>query len=191
MIPRGVDTDYYKPAPENDDLFRVVFVGMLCIRKGVHCLLEAWKKLNLKNAELVLVGAIHGEIKPVLEKYYSIKNIKITGFVENPAKLYNSASLFVFPSLDEGSAKVNYEAMACGLPVITTPNAGSLVIDGVDGFVIPIRDVEAIIEKTRLLYENREMLKQMGESARKNIESYTWQRYEESLVNFYDSLIRN
>jgi len=189
MIPRGVDTGYYKPEPEKDNVFRIVFVGMLCIRKGVHHLLEAWKKLNLKNAELVLVGSTHEEIKPVLKNYSHMNNIKITGFVENPAKLYNSASVFVFPSLDEGSAKVTYEAMACGLPVIATPNAGSLVLDGVDGFLIPIRDVNEIIERTLYFYKNREMLKQMGQSARKNIEPYTWQFYEESLKQFYDTII--
>jgi glycosyltransferase involved in cell wall biosynthesis len=64
---------------------------------------------------------------------------------------YQWADVFVFPSLCEGSAMVTYEALAAGLPVITTPNAGSVVRDGVDGFIVPIRDAEAIAAKLDLL----------------------------------------
>lgn len=189
MIPRGVDTNYYNPSLEKKGaVFRVVFVGMLCIRKGVQYLLEAWKRLNLKDAELLLVGSVHDEIKPVLKKYSSINNLKITGFVKDPVELYNNASIFVFPSLDEGSAKVTYEAMACGLPVITTPNAGSLITDGVDGFLVKIRDIDVIEEKILFLYNNRDISKTMGETARKNIGPFTWKRYGNTLNQFYEKV---
>lgn len=191
MIPRGVDINYYKPASEKrDNTFRVIFVGLLCIRKGVQYLLEAWKNLNLKKAELLLVGSVHDEIKPVLENYSGLNNVKIIGFIKDPVGLYSSASIFVFPTIDEGSAKVTYEAMACGLPVITTPNAGSLVKNGEDGFLVPIRDVECVKEKILFFYNNPDAVKEMGNMARKNIEPFTWERYENSLINTYRKLFR-
>src|SRR5262249_27834906 len=78
------------------------------------------------------------------------------------------------PSLHEGSALVTYEALASGLPVITTENAGSVVRDGVDGFVVPIRDVTALQEKILMLYQNRELRREMGARARERAEQFTW-----------------
>ncbi|MFZ6016083.1 MAG: glycosyltransferase [Nitrospirota bacterium] len=191
MISRGVNVNYYKPTSEKrDNTFRVIFVGMLCIRKGVQYLLEAWKSLNLKNAELLLVGSVHDEIKPILNNYTDLQNIKIMGFVEDLVELYNNASVFVFPSLDEGSAKVTYEAMACGLPVITTPNAGSLVRNAVDGFLVGIRDVEVLKEKILFFYNNPDAVTEMGLMARRNIEPFTWDRYENTLIDKYEELWR-
>jgi glycosyltransferase involved in cell wall biosynthesis len=66
MLPRGTDTERFTPgAPPAK--FRAIFVGALIQRKGVHWLLEAWHRLALKDAELVLVGRVHDEIKPFLE----------------------------------------------------------------------------------------------------------------------------
>ncbi len=189
MIPRGFDIDLYKPSEtKKDSTFRVIFVGNLCIRKGVQYLLETWKRLNLKNAELLLVGSVHGEIKPILNRYTSMNNIRVTGFIRNPVDLYQEASLFVFPTLAEGSAKVTYEAMACGLPVVTTPNAGSLVSNGADGFIVPVRDKEALTEKILFFYNNPEAVREMGRLARKNIEPYTWGRYEKTLIDTYRNI---
>ena len=188
MIPRGVDTGLYQPCEKRKDkTFRVVFVGMLNIRKGVQYLLEAWKELKLNNAELLFVGAAHDEMKPFLKKY-EMPNIKFAGFVKDPAELYGHSSVFVLPTLDEGSAKVTYEAMACGLPVITTMNAGSLVRDGRDGFIVPIRDAGALKEKMLFLYENPDAAREMGIKARKHIESYTWETYEKSLIDTYRTI---
>ena len=62
-----------------------------------------------------------------------------------------AADVFVFPSLFEGSAVVTYEALACGLPSVVTPNAGSVVRDGLEGFVVPPRDVEALAARMEQL----------------------------------------
>ena len=86
MLPRGTDTERFTPG-EPPSQFRALFVGALIKRKGVHGLLEAWHKLALKDAELVLVGAVHDEIKPYLEQYAS-PNIKLAGFVKRPEEYY-------------------------------------------------------------------------------------------------------
>jgi glycosyltransferase involved in cell wall biosynthesis len=90
--------------------------------------------------------------------------------------------------VDEGSAKVTYEAMACGIPIIVTHNAGSLAKDGEDGYIVPIRSSHALAEKILYLYQNRELCKLMGVSARNRIKTYDWDFYENNLINSYRSV---
>jgi len=174
--------------PQPDTKFRAIFVGQLLVRKGLKYLLEAWARLNLHNAELLLVGNLMDEVRSTVTSYLARPDVRHLGFVPDPVAAYSSATVFVFPSVDEGSAKVTYEAMACGLPVIVTPNAGSLAIDGEDGFIVPIRSVEALMEKLLFFYENREAAHVMGKTARRHIETYTWDAYETNLIATYRAL---
>src|SRR4051812_17715998 len=77
-LPRGVDVERFKPSPK-PPIFRAVFSGALIERKGIHHLLEAWHRLDLQDAELWLVGAVHDEAKPHLKKFWR-DNIKVVGF---------------------------------------------------------------------------------------------------------------
>lgn len=185
MLPRGFDAMRYRPAEKADSVFRVIFVGQLLVRKGLKYLLEAWDRLALPNAELLLVGQMMDEVRTLLEPRVNRGSIRHVGFVPDPVTAYQSASVFVFPSVDEGSAKVTYEAMACGLPVVVTPNSGSLASNNEDGFIVPIRNVDVLMEKILFLYENPEIAREMGKAARKHIESYTWQDYRFSLIDKY------
>ena len=81
------------------------------------------------------------------------------------AKHYQWADVFVLPSICEGSATVIYEAIGYGLPVVTTPNAGSVVRDGVEGFVVPIRDVAAIIQSLDRLSSDPQLRLEMSHRA--------------------------
>ncbi|MGZ8432437.1 MAG: glycosyltransferase, partial [Candidatus Deferrimicrobiaceae bacterium] len=133
LLPRGVDTARFRPPdrPTPDRPFRVVFSGSIGVRKGARYLLDAWSKLKLRDAELVMLGSIHDDLRTVVERIASADpTIRLMGFVKDSVRFYQESSVFVLPSLSEGSAKVTYEAMACGLPVIVTPNAGSVARDG-------------------------------------------------------------
>ncbi|MFP3867192.1 MAG: glycosyltransferase family 4 protein [Desulfobacteraceae bacterium] len=185
LLPRGVDVNRFLPQPRPDRRFRVLFVGQLCFRKGVPYLLEAWQRLGFKDAELVLAGSVHEEIRPILARYKGQPGIKIEGFVSDPVRLYNSSTVFCFPSLDEGSAKVTYEAMACGLPVIVTPEAGSVARHEVEGLIVPRQTVEPLMAALIQLYENRTLAAEMGWQARQRAEQFTWEHYRASLVAFY------
>ncbi len=189
MLPRGFDPLKYRPATQADPKFRAIFVGQLLVRKGLKYLLEAWEKLNLPNAELLLVGHLMDEARSTVGPYLKRPDVRHLGFVPDPVAAYNSASVFVFPSVDEGSAKVTYEAMACGLPLIVTPNAGSLARDGEHGFIVPIRSVEALMEKLLYCYENRAAAKELGRAGRRHIETFTWDAYERKLVELYQKLL--
>ena len=129
------------------------------------------------------------EVRSTVGPYLKRPDVRHLGFVPDPVAAYNSASVFVFPSVDEGSAKVTYEAMACGLPLIVTPNAGSLAIDGEHGFIVPTRSVEALMEKLLYCYENRSAAQELGRAGRRYIEQFTWDAYEKKLIEVYQGLL--
>ena len=189
VMRRGVNLERFKPPERKDKKFKVLFVGRLSLRKGIQYLLEAWKKLDIKDAELILVGTVDDNIKPILSEYTNINNIVFKGFLKNPSEIFKESTIFVFPSLEEGSAKVTYEAMAAGLPVITTENSGSVVRNGMDGFIIPIRDSEAIREKISYFYENPEKIEIMSARALENIKQYTWEKYRDNLISAYERIL--
>ncbi len=189
IIPYGVDVARFYPAEKHDDgTFRVLFVGGISQRKGIKYLLEAFKQINLPSAELVLVGGATGV--NALKPYEGIfRHVPHVPYREVHA-VFQSADIFVYPSLHEGSALAIYEALASGLPVITTPNAGSVVRDGVEGFIIPIRDIDALKEKILLLYQNKELRNEMRLQARKRAESFTWQAYRQRLGALVQNFIQ-
>lgn len=188
IIERGADLNRFRPGNPDEKIFRVLFVGRVSLRKGVQYLLEAWESLKLKNAELIIAGAIDDTIKSVISKYSSNSSIKFTGFLKDSSPVYRNAHIFVFPSLEEGSAKVTFEAMASGLPVITTENSGSLIRDSLDGFIIPAGESSLLKEKILYFYENRETVEIMGGNALERVKPYTWERYRQKLQRTYEHL---
>lgn len=188
VVPRAVDTASFSPALHAPEQFTVLFMGKLSIRKGLHYLLEAWRELNLRDGRLVLVGNPDETMKPLLDMYHSVENIEFAGHTKDPAAAFRRASCFVFPSLEEGSAKVNYEAMATGLPVITTANSGPIIEDGADGFIIPIRDKEAIKERILYCRDHSSEARQVGLRAMEKVRQYTWKNYRSTLVGNYRRL---
>jgi len=188
VVPSGVDTNRFVPPPRREaGPFRAIFVGAIGVRKGVRYVLEAWSDLDLKDAELLLVGNVLDDMRSLLSKYLGrSKTVRVAGFAGDLVRFYQDASVFVFPSLSEGSAKVTYEAMACGLPVIVTPNAGSVARDGEHGIVVPVRDKEALERAILSLYENRDLREELGAKGRKHIERYTWENHRKTLIGMYE-----
>jgi glycosyltransferase involved in cell wall biosynthesis len=189
MTPFGVDSQRFVPGVKRDKTFRAIFVGTVCLRKGIQYLLQSWDELHLKQAELVVLGPVTRDAMPIVARYRGRTDIHFSGFVPDPIAAYQQASVFIFPSIEEGSALVTYEAMACGLPVIVTTNAGAVARDGLDGYVIPIRAVRELKDRLGFLYENESARQAMGESARKRAEEYTWERYGEGVARTYRELL--
>jgi glycosyltransferase involved in cell wall biosynthesis len=183
-IPLATDIERFTPG-EAPAMFRAVYVGAMIKRKGVHHLLEAWHMLNLPDAELVLVGAIHDEIKPYLREFGGA-NVRVVGFASKPEDYYRSASVHVFPSTCEGSAKVTYDAAACGLAQITTRESGDVVIDDVNGLVVPANDPKALAAAIKRLHDDRELVARFGVAARQRVvENFTWDKFREHLLEAY------
>lgn len=190
VIPYGAPIEYFRPQAKPDAQFRALYVGRMSPRKGVQYLLEAWQSLKLPNAELLFVGSNlmpEAWLQPYQHLYKHIASIPHVSLNQ----YYSLASVLVFPSLVEGFGLVLTEAMACGIPVITTPNTAGpdIITDGIEGFIVPIRDVEALEEKLEWCYRHPTELAEMGRAARKRAEQLTWQLYRQRLVAKVSSLL--
>ena len=106
-------------------------------------------------------------------------------------RLMHSCDIFVLPSIVEGRALAQQEAMACGLPLIATRNAGAddLIGDGVTGFLVPIRSPEAIAEKINWCAANRSLISGMGIAAKQRAGELSWRAYGETIVSAIRELI--
>ena len=174
---RGVDVERFRPAENPPEKFVALFVGALIQRKGVHHLIEVWKRLALPDAELWLAGTVHEEIKPLLGPP-GADGIFATGFAAKVEDFYRSGVVHVFPSECEGSAKCTYEAAASGLAQITTREAGDVVIDGVNGLIIPPNDPDALAAAILKLYRDRELCARLGAAGRQRaVENFTWEHF--------------
>jgi glycosyltransferase involved in cell wall biosynthesis len=184
-LPRGVDVKRFRPGVR-PPIFRAVFSGALIERKGIHHLLEAWHRLDLKDAELWLVGSVHAEAKPHLHKFCR-DNIRVVGFAKDVENYLSQGTIHVFPSQCEGSAKVTYEAAACGLPQITTREAGDVVTDGVEGIIITPGRVDELAEAILYLYQNPDVVARMSIAARERVvENFTWDHFRARLLEGYE-----
>ena len=176
------DIDLGSASPQKSARLRLLFAGAMTQRKGLADLFSAMKLVDSKQIELVIMGSL---LRPL--NWYRER----CAFVYEPPRrhgevlrLMQSCDVFVVPSIVEGRALVQQEAMACGLPVIATKNAGAddVIIDGQTGFLVPIRSPQAIAEKINWCAANRAVLAGMGIAARKRAAQFTWRNYGEIIV---------
>lgn len=161
---------------------RVIFVGSLSQRKGISYLLRAVELLGAK-VELTLVGRRVGECRALdraLRVHRWIPSLCHSDLFEEIRR----HDVMVFPSLFEGFGLVLLEAMSCGVPVIATPHgaAPDFLTDGEDGFIVPIRDAEAIAERLEILSRDRTRLAAMSEAALLTAAGQAWEHYRKQLV---------
>ncbi len=196
LTPLGVDSHHFVPAgskekvsPEktiaDEDTFRVVYVGQLCLRKGVQYLLEAWNRLQLKQAELLLAGDLVDDLREILQDHlYRSNTINVLDHTSDPLAVYQEASVCILPTLEDGFGLVVLEAMACGIPVIITEHTGAkdCVRPDLDGFVIPPYSADAIADTLLYGYHHRPRLEEMGRNARQQAEQFPWTRYQNGIT---------
>jgi glycosyltransferase involved in cell wall biosynthesis len=191
----GTDLSAFRQLPKTDDVFRVVVAGTLSLRKGSYYLLKAFCELKLPDAELVHLGHVEDNVRPILEPYLKNASVRSLGFkpVEELHRHYSQGSVFVMPSVEEGLAQVQTQAMACGLPLICSTNSGGAdLISGDEGFVVPIRDVDAIKDKLSYLYEHRDACEHMGREAKRRVhDHFTWDQYGDRMIAIYHQLLSN
>ncbi len=187
-VARGVDPDLYAPASSAPDRFRLVFTGALIERKGVHHLLDAWERLALKDAELILLGQPHGEIKKRLSQKKP-SNVKVPGFVKDVGSVLRSGTAFVFPSECEGFAKATLEAAATGLPLIATRESGDAIVDGKTGHLIPANSPDALAAAIEDFYNNPTKAAALGVAGREHVlANFTWDHYRARILDAYRTL---
>ena len=160
---------------EQNRQFKAHFVGTLCIRKGVHLLLESWAKAGVRG-QILFSGLVAGDVTRLCSEHLNRPDVRLLGHVTDIGAVYRSSDVFVFPSLEEGGPLVTYEAMACGLPVIVSPMGAGPARDGIDGFIIDPHDTEAWAAAIRRLAEDPVLKKSMGEAARARAYEFTWEK---------------
>jgi glycosyltransferase involved in cell wall biosynthesis len=190
-IPFGVEIGHYIPTTfrANPTPFRLVFVGQITIRKGVHCLLEVWRQLNWQGAELCLVGSPSSDFGWLKVRYEALRNVRWIPYTSDLQSLFHQADVFTFLSIEEGSALVTYQALACGLPLVTTPNAGTVIRDGVEGFLVEPHDIKHVCDRLEQLRQSPELRRAMSHAARALAEAYTWDTYRERLIAAYRRIL--
>ncbi len=158
---------------------RVLFVGQPNMGKGIHYLGMASQILTDERYAFRVVGGA----SDVVRGHPLCQRLDFAGFVMRSEikKEYSQADVFVLPSLYEGSAEVIYEALASGVPVVTTPSAGSVVRDGVEGFIVAERDSHTLAARIQQIVEDRPLRQQMAQAAKERARSFTWQQYAERL----------
>lgn len=190
IVPLGVEqTEFQRRRRNHAEKVRVLFVGGNPLRKGLRDLLEAWHRLRLPGAELL----IRGTVPPELRGLATHSTIRIVPKLSKTElwELYRSAVFFCLPSVDDGFGMAVLEAMAYGLPVIITENVGAkdLVRRGVDGFVVPVGDVSALMEKLEFLYLHGEVRESMGQAAFERAGEFPWSKYAESMTAVYREVL--
>lgn len=193
VIPYGTDLDWFKPArieqPVNRP-FRLLFVGTVSQRKGVRYLVEALESLPPGAAELTICGRLADGASDLKG---TRAHVHLRAFVssEDLLREFHSADVFVFPSLAEGFGHVLLEAMACGLPVISTTRtaASDLISDGREGFVTEPGDVSELVRCIEFFLRNPAQRIQMGLAARSRAEEFTWAKFRRNVAEAVSQMV--
>jgi glycosyltransferase involved in cell wall biosynthesis len=179
--PFGTDLTTFSPSddPPPPAPFIFLFVGSVTARKGVPVLLQAWREVNLKNAELWIAGSgilPQGEITRGIPSSVRILGKRSRSEV---AALMRLAHVFVFPSFFEGLAQVQVEALASGLPVVATRESGAadIVTHGINGWIIGAGNIAETAHALRTLRNDPSAVQKMREEAISRRDSLSWEAY--------------
>ncbi len=180
---------------ETGDKFRIVYLGTLSVRKGLIYFFEALKLLDIpeKSFEVLFVGKVDPEIEKILNSH-RVRNWKVMGHVDHYKlpEILGTCDVGVQPSVEEGLSMVIPQMMACGVPVIVTPNTGgeNIIEDGRNGFIVPVRNSDAIRDKLMWLYQHPAQHQVMKEQAAASIlDRFTWRAYGSRYAEFIQNTV--
>jgi alpha-maltose-1-phosphate synthase len=182
VIPYGVRLEkFVRTGEPPKGRFEVLFAGSVGLRKGVPYLLEAFAKVRHPAKRLRMAGGLNPDLRTVLGRLPQ-ENVEILGAVsqERLAELMSTSHVMVLPSIEEGLALVQGQALACGCPVLASTNTGGedLFSDGGEGFIVPVRDVEALRERMQMLADDSALQQRMSEAALARVRSIGgWNEY--------------
>ena len=182
VIPYGVRLEQFTPmADPPQDVFSVLFAGSVGLRKGVPYLLEAFAALQAPRKRLRIVGAVQEDLKGVLEKLPRA-DVDLLGPLPQPelAAWMSRSHVLVLPSIEEGLALVQAQAMASGCPVLCSTNTGGedLFTDGVEGFIVPVRDPAALTNRMQQLADDPALQQRMRAAALERVQNLGgWSTY--------------
>jgi starch synthase len=185
VIPFGVRLDHFtrtEVPPQNS--FEVLFAGQVSLRKGIPYLLQAFARLKHPNKRLTIAGAIQDDIRALLGALPT-GNVAFTGALPQSqlAKKMSASHLLVLPSIEEGLALVQGQAMACGCPVLATTATGAedLFTDGQQGFIVPDRDLNALTGRMQQIADDPALQRRLSQAAMLRVKTLGgWNQYGET-----------
>jgi hypothetical protein len=194
VVPYGIDLHKFHPdlsleRPITGSL-KLLFVGRINQRKGVKYLLQAMSLLPDANIELTVCGRVLDGLE-LFERESARVRVRPSVSTAELVKAYQQADLFVLPSIGEGFGQVLLEALACGLPILSTTHtaAPDLIQDGVEGFIVEPRRPEPLAERMEWALRHREELRAMRAAARDCAERFPWSRFHAEVVRNVRALI--
>jgi glycosyltransferase involved in cell wall biosynthesis len=188
LVPYGLSESWFMPRQSQPIPGRVLFVGGVGLRKGNHYLAEACRILRSRgvDAEFRVIGRYDAH-EVAAAPFVGPSYVGAVPRSDMQAE-FQQADVFAFPTLAEGFALAHLEAMACGLPVVTTPNCGPAVRNGQDGFVIPPRRPDELADRLELIISDRELRNRMSGNARQRAAEFSWRCYQDRLIGAIRSL---
>ncbi|MDH7474646.1 MAG: glycosyltransferase family 1 protein [Anaerolineae bacterium] len=199
----GVETDFYPRSVAEVQAFRqqkglperfVLFVGTLEPRKNVRRLIEAYAQIRDLGVKLIIVGGkgwLYDDIFASVERLGLSSEVLFAGYVpaEELPLWYNSAELFVFPSLYEGFGLPPLEAMACGTPVVSSDAASLPEVVGEAGLLVAPQDVEGLAEAMRRVLGDRSLREQLRERGLQQARQFSWEKTARQTITVYQQVL--
>jgi glycosyltransferase involved in cell wall biosynthesis len=186
-------SNFFKPiCVPNDKKFYILFLGKISLQKGIVYLINAINILHSEglNIGAIFVGAIDVTMKAVLEdlKTHEIQFLGHRNHYEL-SHFISKSSIAVVPSIQDGFAMVVPQILACNIPVIVSENTGAadIIVEGKNGFIVPIRDSKSIADKIKILYDNPDQLSEMKKFIANNPMNLSWEYYG---VRYFDNLVK-
>ena len=186
-IPYGARLErFQKVAEPLSTNFRVLWVGGVSIRKGFLDALIAFQGLKHPHKEFIVIGSVEPLVKSLLQKQ-NLEGVQFKGNIPNQdlPYWYSSSHVFVLSSIEEGLSMVQGEALACGCPVIASTNTGAedLFENGKEGFIVPIRSPQLILERLQEFTETPSLRGRMGKLALERVQNLGgWDSYGDSFI---------
>ena len=183
VVPLAYEPPHHsiQPRSRTERPLTVLWLGSVILRKGIQYLFEAARRLQDRQVEFIIAGPVRITSKAV---HSAPSNVKMIGRLTHDmaSEMYRKAHVFVLPTISDGFAITQLEAMAHGVPVIATPHCGEVVTDGVDGLIVPIRDSERLAQAIAKLDDDRDLLAEMSRCALEKSRRFTIERFGE-MVN--------
>jgi glycosyltransferase involved in cell wall biosynthesis len=196
VIPNGVDLNRFSPTEDakSSDVLRLLTVGRLSVTKRIDILIEAIRILYNSglNVHFTIVGG--GQLEQKFRQIVSEANlrdiIEFTGRIESEKmpQMYRRHDIFVSASMQEGMSNAMLEAMASGLPIITTRCEGVEELIKNNGFITENAQAEQMADAIKRLAKNRETYRSMSAAARKQAEKFSWSSAAERYLKIYERL---
>jgi glycosyltransferase involved in cell wall biosynthesis len=195
-LPYGVNLERFHATTTPDTRqFDILFVGSMSFRKGAQYLLQAYAQVKHPRKSLTFAGGIdHNFIDLMRKRSLWSQNAHVLGHVPQARlkDIMSRSHVLVLPSIEEGLAMVQAQALACGCPVIGTENSGAedIYTDGKEGFIVPIRRADEIAKGLQIMADNPALRLGMSEAAIARVKQLGgWRVYGGQAMDIYEALV--